>query len=424
MTSDTSSDLNMNLNNTVKKESSETDYYLNLIANPNKTLIDEPDDSPALKLSDTENNSSSTTSKPSFENIKIISSPKKSKRSSPFDNKHSSKQSSHGSSEVKHHFRHSVTSPPIPLNPQQQRMRKIELLRKLSDLKTKGYKLSKDYDFSSSIEEMEYEYDLLRSFADRRNGVKLYKGIILNVCSAIEFTNENYNPFDFRLNGWSDHMNVEVDNYDDVLEELYEKYRGAGGSMPPEMKLFLLILASASAFHFSKKMNSPIISKVYGGMGSQFVSNMMGKKEENSNFISEQELNIKRQKEELKQQEIHRKELLRQRQQQQSIIQEESLNNNNIFPNKPHENYRNAYHPVNLNPGPPSNINPNNDQRPIINKNKEVNDILKQIHDEVETELESSVTASVNDRLLSETTVSETSGRRKRKKKKPMMVIT
>ena len=105
------------------------------------------------------------------------------------------------------------------------------MLRKLSELKLRGYKLSREYDFNSSIEEMEYEYDMLKSFADKRNGIKLYKNLILNGCSVIEFFNDKYDPFSFKLSGWSEHMNVEVDNYDDVLEELYEKYRGSGGSI-------------------------------------------------------------------------------------------------------------------------------------------------------------------------------------------------
>ena len=138
------------------------------------------------------------------------------------------------------------------LSPQEVRMKKIELLRRLSELKTKGYDLSKSYDFNSSIEEMEYEYDLLKSFANKRNGVKLYKNILLNTVSAVEFLNDKYDPFDFQLTGWSEHMSVEVDSYDDVIEELYEKYKGTGKKMPPEIKLLMLIVASASAFHFSK----------------------------------------------------------------------------------------------------------------------------------------------------------------------------
>lgn len=47
-------------------------------------------------------------------------------------------------------------------------MRKIELLRKLGEIKIKGFSLTKDYDINSSIEEMEYEYELLKSYIDRK----------------------------------------------------------------------------------------------------------------------------------------------------------------------------------------------------------------------------------------------------------------
>ena len=76
MNSDTSSDLNINFfdnANVLKKDTSETDYYLNLIANPNKTLIDQENSSSSLELSDTEKekNSISSTSKPAFEDFKV-----------------------------------------------------------------------------------------------------------------------------------------------------------------------------------------------------------------------------------------------------------------------------------------------------------------------------------------------------------------
>ena len=51
---------------------------------------------------------------------------------------------------------------------------------------------------------MEYEYELLKSFANKRNGIKLYKNIILNTASAIEFMNDKYDKFEFKLSGWSD----------------------------------------------------------------------------------------------------------------------------------------------------------------------------------------------------------------------------
>ena len=61
------------------------------------------------------------------------------------------------------------------------------------------------YDFNSSIEEMEYEYELLKSFANKKKWYKIIQNIILNTASAIEFMNDKYDPFEFKLSGWSEH---------------------------------------------------------------------------------------------------------------------------------------------------------------------------------------------------------------------------
>jgi hypothetical protein len=117
--------------------------------------------------------------------------------------------------------------------------------------------------------------NVLKSFAEKRNGIKLYKNILLNVTSAVEFVNEKYDPFDFHLSGWSEHLSYDIDSYDDVLEDLYEKYKGTGKKMPPEIKLLLLIIASASAFHFTKSQSNT--SKVNMG-GANILGNLMNNK--------------------------------------------------------------------------------------------------------------------------------------------------
>ena len=37
--------------------------------------------------------------------------------------------------------------------------------------------------------------------------------------------NDKYDPFDFHLQGWGEHMSVEIDSYESVLEELYESQK-------------------------------------------------------------------------------------------------------------------------------------------------------------------------------------------------------
>jgi hypothetical protein len=95
-----------------------------------------------------------------------------------------------------------------------------EFQKKLAELKLKGYSLSKEYDFNSSVEEMEYEYALLRSFIDKKNGVKIFKNSLLQAVSVVEFLNDKYDPFDFHLSGWSEHLTIESDSWEDVFEEL------------------------------------------------------------------------------------------------------------------------------------------------------------------------------------------------------------
>lgn len=187
------------------------------------------------------------------------------------------------------------------LSPQELRMKKIELLRKLSEIKAKGFELSKDYSFNSSIEEMEYEYELLKSFANKRQGIKLYKNILLNAVSAMEFMNDKYDPFSFQLSGWSEHVSVEVDSWDDIIEEIYEKYKGTGQNMAPELKLLLLMTSSAAAFHHSKSTfkNIPGLDKIIENnpnILNKVTTGLVGTNRTDSQFMTRQEIHLNKQR--------------------------------------------------------------------------------------------------------------------------------
>lgn len=185
----------------------------------------------------------------------------------------------------------------------ENQLKKIELLRKLSEIKAKGYTLSKEYSFSSSIDEMEYEYQLLRSYADQKNGVKIIKNGLLQCASILEFLNDKYDPFEFQLSGWSENLSLEVDSWEDIFEELYEKYKSTNKSLPVEVRLIIMICTSAFAFHFSKSYASKI-----PGLDSLLASNptLLSKlfntsSKEKPVFVTPQELNIMKQKEQKEQ---------------------------------------------------------------------------------------------------------------------------
>ena len=325
--SDTSSEINVNLydnngkidNKTETKKSSDTDYYFNMIANQNKTVAEknETESSSEIARSSESKSSKRTSSVKKDDSSESSDSSKQSKKSN--SSRERFETVNFGAPQQKQSFQNTTnttndskpSSSPnrnvVPLTtqltPQEVRMKKIELLRKLSEIKSKGFALTKEYDFNSSLEEMEYEFELLKSFVDKRNGIKVYKNILLNGVSIMEFLNEKYDPFDFHLEGWGEHMSVEVDSYDDVLEELYEKYKGTGKKMAPEVKLLLLLVASGSAFHFSKSQSSipgleAVISK-----NPELISKLLNPQKPKSQFMTQQEININQQRELIQQKE-------------------------------------------------------------------------------------------------------------------------
>lgn len=128
---------------------------------------------------------------------------------------------------------------------------KLNMLRQLGELTQHGVKLSQNYSMKSDYKAMKYEYELHKSIRDKHNGTRWLSNLMLNVCWGVELANENFNPFEFKLKGWSEQMNDDIDEYYDVLGELYEKYFKSGRSIPPELKLVMMIGGSAVKFHIA-----------------------------------------------------------------------------------------------------------------------------------------------------------------------------
>ena len=93
---------------------------------------------------------------------------------------------------------------------------------------------------------------------NKKKGVELWKSFISNGVTAVEFMNDRFDPFGFKLNGWSEHIKVGIDDYDEVLGELYEKYKGKGKKVEPEIKLLIMVITSAATFHASKSLGDTI----------------------------------------------------------------------------------------------------------------------------------------------------------------------
>jgi hypothetical protein len=153
----------------------------------------------------------------------------------------------------------------IPINPDQRmssdpKLSKDELLRekfkylrKLEALEKKGVELTKKYNMDSNLQEMMGEYEMIMEEKTKQNSVKFQGNMMMAIINGIEFLNNRFDPFDVKLDGWGEQINENINDYDDIFGELYEKYKSKA-SLSPELKLLFQLGGSAMMVHMSNTM--------------------------------------------------------------------------------------------------------------------------------------------------------------------------
>ena len=130
---------------------------------------------------------------------------------------------------------------------------KFTMLRKLENLENKGIRLSKKYTIDSNINEMKGEYELLKSEKEKSNSVKFQGKMLMAAITGIEFLNNRFDPFDIKLDGWSEQINENINDYDEIFSELHEKYKSKA-KMAPELKLLFQLFGSGVMIHMTNTM--------------------------------------------------------------------------------------------------------------------------------------------------------------------------
>jgi hypothetical protein len=153
----------------------------------------------------------------------------------------------------------------VPLNPDKpvssqpqlskdEMMReKFKFLRKLEALEKKGIELSKKYSMESSLQEMIGEYETIMEEKGKQNSVKFQGNMLMACINGIEFLNGRFDPFDIKLDGWSEQINENINDYDDIFGELHDKYKSKA-TMAPELKLLFQLGGSAMMVHMTNTM--------------------------------------------------------------------------------------------------------------------------------------------------------------------------
>jgi hypothetical protein len=138
---------------------------------------------------------------------------------------------------------------------------KKELLYQFDRLEKKGVKMPKRFTMASSLEEMKAEYERLKRDREVDISVRFQRKMLMAIITGLEFMNNKFDPFDVALDGWSENVNDGINDYDDIFEELHDKYKGKA-NMSPELKLMFALGGSAFMFHLRNTMFKSALSGI------------------------------------------------------------------------------------------------------------------------------------------------------------------
>jgi len=107
---------------------------------------------------------------------------------------------------------------------------------------------------NSDLEEIKTEYNRIIREKELDGSVRFQQKMLMAFISGTEYLNSRYNPLSIRLDGWSEQVNENINDYDDIFEELHYKYKATGKKMAPELRLFMSLSGSAFMFHLTSRM--------------------------------------------------------------------------------------------------------------------------------------------------------------------------
>jgi hypothetical protein len=161
------------------------------------------------------------------------------------------------------------------------KLEKQEILLKLLALEKKGVVLTKKYSMSSKLSDLRFELELHKNNAEVDASVKFQQKLLMAAVTGLEFANKRFDPISAKLDGWSESVMENLDDYESIFAKLHEKYKNRA-DLPPELQLLVTLVGSAFMFHLTKSLfsssmpsglndlqNSEIMKNISAAMGQQ-----------------------------------------------------------------------------------------------------------------------------------------------------------
>lgn len=130
---------------------------------------------------------------------------------------------------------------------------KMELLYQFERMEKKGQKVPRKFNMESDLDEMKNEFERLKKDKEVDVSVSFQRKMLVAAVTGIEFLNNKFDPLDVKLDGWSENINENINEYDEIFEELHLKYKSKS-QMAPELRLLMALTGSGFMFHLTNTM--------------------------------------------------------------------------------------------------------------------------------------------------------------------------
>jgi hypothetical protein len=135
-------------------------------------------------------------------------------------------------------------------DPEAEKKEKADYINKLNRLEQKGFPVSRKFTMDNALQEIKDEYFRLVDARNLETSIKFQRQMLMGAITGLEWLNGRFDPFDLKLEGWSESVHENVEDFDEIFEELYDKYKDKG-KMSPEMRLIMAVGGSGFMCHVS-----------------------------------------------------------------------------------------------------------------------------------------------------------------------------
>lgn len=133
---------------------------------------------------------------------------------------------------------------------------KLDYISKLRIMKDNGH-VVKEFGLNDKTIDIKLEYHRVKCALETKASIKFQQKMLMAFVTMIEFVNKRFDPFDVNLEGWSENILENIDDYENIFEKLHEKYKSKR-EIAPELELLMALAGSAFMFNLTNTMYKKI----------------------------------------------------------------------------------------------------------------------------------------------------------------------